>query len=249
MSGFRIGAPALPAKDVAYIRALVRLFAYTEKLQWSFVDDAPYNALIASSDEPSHPGGSLTLVMLDKIHAPHTIAYPIRADQLREWLKRMAEALLTQAAPAARAPAPAPLPAAAPPAASAATLADSRVDPAARYKLRRWPSPALLRNDPLRIQMATFMTRQHVSTLDLSRLAGNSGTVQAQASATAFVDELMQAGLLLAGPAMAAAAAPAAASRQSGAVGAAETNEAPRGIAGITSGLLGTIRRRMGLQG
>lgn len=219
MSGFRIGAPALPAKDIAYIRALVRLFSYSDKLGWSFVDAAPYNAVVAEAPAAAQRGGATEALLLTLPgHAQHTekIAYPIRADQLRDWLKRMGEALLPGGAPSGPA-------------------ADSN---ALRYKLRRWPSVLQLDGDPLRIRMATQLSRKALSAADLASLTGAAMSVCAE-----FIDVLQTAGLLT--EAVAPAAAPAAAVQQ--ATAPAVAAPAPATSVGFTASLLNNIRRRIGL--
>lgn len=211
MSGFRIGAPALPAKDIAYIRALVRLFSYSDKLGWSFVDAAPYNAVVA---EAAQRGGATEALLLTLPgHAQHTekIAYPIRADQLRDWLKRMGDALLPGGAPGS-------------PAADSSTV---------RYKLRRWPSVLQLDGDPLRIRMATQMSRKALSAADLASLTGADLSVCA-----GFIEVLQTAGLL-------AEAAPPAAVQEAAAP--APAAPAPATSVGFTASLLNNIRRRIGL--
>jgi hypothetical protein len=217
--GFRIGASGLPAKDIAYIRALVRLFAYTEKLKWSFVDSAPYSALVAVA--PSAPGSSPSslLIKLDKVHPPHTIAYPIRADQFRDVLKRVGAAVLAQRAAARAAP------------------VNNPADPLRRYKLRRWPSPLQLKGDPLRIRMATLLSRRYISAAELATVAA-----AAPDQVRGFIDDLELAGLL---------AVPATASAPMAQTAAeAPPSAAPaRGISGLTNSLLDNIRRRIGLQG
>lgn len=174
MPGFRIGAPALPAKDIAYIRALVRLFSYSDKLRWSFVDDAPYTAVVAEAPESATRGGATEALVLTMLgHAQHTekIAYPIRADQLRDWLKRMGDALLPAGSPSSPA-------------------ADATAN-AVRYKLRRWPSVLQLDGDALRIRMATHLSRKALSAADLAGLTGAELAVCAD-----FLGVLHTAGLL-----------------------------------------------------
>ncbi|MES2742541.1 MAG: hypothetical protein V4754_16580 [Pseudomonadota bacterium] len=94
MSGLRIGAFHLPSKDVAYLRALVRLFSYTAKLEWSFVEAAPYAVLVARVDDWARHGpdadfqGLVLRLGLDQDESDvHIIDYPIAPDQLGDWLK------------------------------------------------------------------------------------------------------------------------------------------------------------------
>ena len=240
MPGFRLGAPALPAKDVAYIRALVRLFAYTEKIAWSYVDNAPYTALVAPSDAAfgSAPA-SLVLTLLDSVQEPVTIAYPIRADQLRDWLKHIGKSLLDGASGAGpEAPDLATLMGQAHAVQAARAIQSGPSDQQGqlqshtRYKLRRWPSLGVLGGVQLHIQMATFMSRRHVNVAELAGLSSASPD-----QARAFMDTLHQAGLLMAAPApQAVAPGPAV-----------EVPRAGFGIAGITSSLLDNIRRRIGM--
>lgn len=239
MPGFRLGAPALPAKDVAYIRALVRLFAYTEKITWSYVDKAPYTALVAPSDAASGSApASLVLTLLDSVQEPHTIAYPIRADQLRDWLKHIGRSLSEGASGGA--PAVPDLTTRMDRAQAVQAARAIQSDPSAqagqlqahtRYKLRRWPSLGVLGGVQLHIQMATFMSRRHVNVAELAGLSAASPD-----QALAFMHTLHEAGLLMAAPVAQVA------------TGAAV--EVPRtgfGIAGITSSLLDNIRRRIGM--
>lgn len=214
MPGFRIGAPALPAKDIAYIRALVRLFSYSDKLGWSFVDAAPYTAVVAEAPSAANRSGAIDALLLTMPgHAQLTekIAYPIRADQLRDWLKRVGDALLPAGAPA--------------------NPASASEGYAVRYKLRRWPSVLQLDGDPLRIRMATQMSRKALSAADLAGLTGADIGVCA-----GFIGVLHTAGLL------AEVAAPET-------LAPASTAPAPASPAGFTSSLLNNIRRRIGLSG
>ncbi|UOD27231.1 hypothetical protein INH39_16975 [Massilia violaceinigra] len=214
MPGFRIGAPALPAKDIAYIRALVRLFSYSDKLGWSFVDAAPYTAVVAEAPPAANRSGAIDALLLTMPgHAQLTqkIAYPIRADQLRDWLKRVGDALLPGGAPA--------------------NAASASAGYTVRYKLRRWPSVLQLDGDPLRIRMATQMSRKALSAADLAGLTGADIGVCA-----GFIGVLHKAGLLAE---VTAPQPPAPAS----------TAPAPASSAGFTSSLLNNIRRRIGLAG
>jgi hypothetical protein len=182
---------------------------------------------------------SLVLTLPDSVQAPHTIAYPIRADQLRDWLKHIGKSLLdgasgavpaapdlatlmdqAQAVQAARAVQSGPFP------------QSGQLQAHTRYKLRRWPSLGVLGGVQLNIQMATFMSRRHVNVAELAGLSAASPD-----QARAFMHTLHEAGLLMAAPAPEAVApGPAVAVPRAG-----------FGIAGITSSLLDNIRRRIGM--
>lgn len=201
MSELRLGAISLDPKDVAYVRALVRLFAHTEKLDWVYADAAPYHAVVAdaharASDPAFFAGFNGVVLSLGDVpgaSAADTVAYPIRANQFRDWLKLRQDSLLD-----ASAPAPAPLAdngavkvvaasTAAPVAALAYTSQLGR-----RYKLRRWPGAELLRGDPGAMRMATFMSRNALSVAQLAALTG-----QPEEACTRFVAMLADAGLLV----------------------------------------------------
>lgn len=189
---FRLGAIDLPAKDVAYVRALVRLFAHTEKLNWSFADAPPYNAVVANKRaHAANPGffgkfGGIVLTLCETASAPaaDTVAYPIRANQFRDWLKLRQASLLDMVSQAGTSTPP---------------LADGR-----RFKLRRWPQAALLRGDPAALRMATLMSRNALSIAQLAVLA-----LLPEEACRAFVGVLHDAGLLVESVAASVDAAPA----------------------------------------
>ena len=194
MADLRLGAAGLDAKDVAYVRALVRLFAHTEKLSWSFVDAAPYHAVVADAGaraaDPdffaTFAGVVLSLGPTPGASAADTIAYPIRANQFRDWLKLREDSLLDAGY---RAAVPAPV---VPAAADAPTALGYTSQEGRRYKLRRWPGPDLLRGDPGAMRMATFMSRNALSVAQLAALTG-----QPEEACGRFVGVLQKAGLLV----------------------------------------------------
>lgn len=137
----KMGAAELPAKDVAYIRALVRLISFGQNVQWQFVEQAPYDVLVVDAEvTPEHvaliSGKSCLLLRvrrerrsaLSRIGSNDSIDYPIRALQLKAWLRANQVALLSS--PTTRG-----------------------------YRLRRWPSTALLQGDALKIHMATLLSK------------------------------------------------------------------------------------------
>ena len=196
MADLRLGAIRLDAKDVAYVRALVRLFAHTEKLDWIYADAAPFDAVVADAGaraaDPDffagYTGVVLSLGPTPGASAADTVAYPIRANEFRDWLKLRQDSLREVAH------AGVPLPAVAandtvagPVSALAYTSQLGR-----RYKLRRWPGPDLLRGDPGAMRMATFMSRNALSVAQLAALTG-----QAEDACIRFVAVLQGAGLLV----------------------------------------------------
>lgn len=232
MTELRLGTINLDPKDLAYVRSLVRLFAHTEKLNWSFADAAPYHAVVADPGaRAAHPGFFasfqglvLTLGSLPGAGAVDSVAYPIRANQFRDWLKMRQDSLrdfLTRdEAPVRIADAAAP---------GAASQS------AGRYKLRRWPSADLLRGDPSATRMATFMSRNALSTAQLATLSG-----QPEEACTRFVGVLRAAGLLVE-VVTAESAVPASPSLPVAA------HDATATAAPVRRGLMASLRRHLGL--
>jgi hypothetical protein len=240
VSDLRLGVVHLEPKDVAYVRALVRLFAHTEKLSWSFADAAPYHAVVADARagaaDPgffaAFKGVVLSLGHTPGISAADTIAYPIRADQFRDWLKLRQDSLLDvlyRAEDPARATAPAAAPV------KGGALASAALEAGRRFKLRRWPSAELLRGDPAAMRMATFMSRNALSIAQLAALTG-----QPEDACSRFVTVLQGAKLLVelvaAGEQGASTAAPALAM----------VGNAPA-VAPARRGLMASLRRHLGL--
>jgi len=221
VSGLRIGVLHLPAKDSAYIRALVRLFSYSDKLDWHFVAQAPYDVLVTDAAARTAHGAALgrcggtllTLVPTRTALSTNELDYPIRADQLRDWLKKQQPAAPVSAAGAPDGVAP------------------------ARFKLRRWPSVQQLRGDALRIRMATLMSKHPLSVDELAHLIDLPLSVCVE-----FIDGLHSANLLVASAAS-APRAPAAANQP----GAAAAGSTAMPAAPPKTGLLASIRRRFGL--
>lgn len=189
MTGYRIGSLNLPAKECAYLRALVRLFSYAEPGRWSYVDEAPFDALVMHPDlagthvaDLQGYGGSV-LKLVRQRRGGDELDYPIRADQLREWLRSWV------------APASAPAP--------AARLAQhAAIAAPARFQLRRWPSAPLLRGNGGRIRMATLISKHAFSVAELAGKSGLKVSVCAE-----FIEVLRDAGLLLTVTGSSAAAA------------------------------------------
>lgn len=226
MSDLRIGVFDLEPKDAAYIRALVRLFAHTEKLGWSFAEHPPYHAVVTDhAARSAHPafferfkGLVVTMVSPPGVPEMNTVAYPIRANQFRDWLKlRQTELMHTLYSTEE---------ATQPPAAN--DLGERR------FKLRRWPASALLLGEPMRLRIATLMSRNAMNVQQLAQLTG-----QPEGACRQFLGLLQSAGLLV--EVKTIASAPAVAGKgQAGAAEAAAEAE-------VKLGLMASIRRRFGI--
>ncbi len=232
MSDLRLGAINLEPKDVAFVRALVRLFAHTEKLSWSFADTAPYHAVVtdfgARTANPgffaAFEGVVLTLVAGPGAATADSVAYPIRANQFRDWLKLRQDTLLDVLY---RAETP------------AAILPTAPTAPAAlgrRFKLRRWPSASVLRGDPLALRIATLMSRNALSTAQLAALTGKP-----EDACRRFVGVLQEAALLIE---LIDVAEPGVST------GLATPADVPApAVAPVRRGLMASLRRHLGIEG
>lgn len=259
MSPLKLGAIGLAPKDVAYLRALVRLFSHTDGAGWAFAEQEPFDAVVIDRSQNANPvwfasfdGPVLSLV--DPPGAPDndTVAYPVHAEQFRAWLKLRREKLLAAAAieaasaPAGVAPASMPAPASVPDNMAAAS-APNAVE--RRYQLRRWPSPAVLQGNELHLKIATLIARNALSMARVAVLSGRS-----EAACMPFIAALREAGLLTetvvpvpvfppvheASPAAEKTAGMAAAAAAAATV--ATVQPAP-----VRSGLLASLRRHLGL--
>lgn len=253
MSALRLGGVNLAPKDTAYIRALVRLFAHTEKLPWVFVDQPPYQAMVADrtgrASDPvifqSFDGPVLALVDPPGAPAADKVAYPVHAEQFREWLTLRQAGLLGAPAPGAAAPgAPQAQPAPAIVVAPQALPTSQAFEPS--FKLRRWPSPALLQGDPVRTRIATLMAR---NALGMARLVALTGQPEACAQ---FVAQLHEAGLLVEGapvevPAPVGADGGAAAQAMLPSASSAPESAPAPSAAPVRLGLIASLRRHLRL--
>lgn len=224
-SDLRLGAVGLASKDVAYIRALVRLFTHTEKLGWTFADHPPYDAVVAERGGreadlaafDGFQGPVLTLVDPPGMPEADTVAYPIHANQFRDWLALRQETLSRARA------------------AASATHGGVPEFGERRFKLRRWPAASLLQGDPLHTRIATFMSRSAVSLPQLAALTGRPPE-----ACLGFLTALHAAGMLV----EAAATAPASTARNDSADAVAPV---PTPAAQARPGLMASLRRHLGL--
>ena len=170
MSGYRLGAYQLPAAEVILLRTLLRLFAHDRNFRWRFVDEAPYDALIVdgtASDLPAKQAGQqaravLSLIRTVDAEGPNRLPRPLRADRLQQWLLRVQDDLLESRAmtqigedqPVVKVSAP--------------------TESETAFKLRRWPPVSLLHRDPVRIRMATLMSRRFLKISELASITGLS---------------------------------------------------------------------------
>lgn len=232
MVQLRLGAIGLAPKDVAYLRALVRLYANTDKLAWTYAEQAPYEAVVVDrAGREANPAwldafDGLVLTLVEPPAAPDqdTVAYPVNAEQFRTWLKLRQHGRQAVTEPVA-----------ATVAADEATVEPARMsepEPAARpgqrrFKLRRWPAPAILAGNELHLKIATLMVRNAIGTELLAVLTGRP-----EEDCRRFVDILHRQGLLVEHAALATLVEPAVSAPQA---------------APARAGLLASLRRHLGM--
>lgn len=145
MPNLRLGTYKLPAAEVVLVQTLFRLYAHAEGFHWSYAAEPPFDALLAdgTTEEGQSPEvdrlarAVLRLTRIGSENSPGTMARPIRADHLQDWLlatERQLRAAQPAAAPAPAAAVPAAAPAAnRPPPSASAAAAPSLM----RFKLLR----------------------------------------------------------------------------------------------------------------
>jgi len=154
----RLGVRNLPPAEAGLIRALLKLMAHGERadLGWSFAEAGPFDGLVVdgSTGVDAAQARSLARAVValsdgrpSGLPATDVLLRPLRAEQLELWLRRT-RAMLAQGTVAA------PLP--------------PHVQPQARYKLKRWPPDAVLRSDPLRVRMASMLSRRAMTGAELA---------------------------------------------------------------------------------
>lgn len=216
MTAFTLGVHNLPAAEVVLIKTLVRLFPATASSKWRFAETGPYDAVLTDTTQlggevpASLARAVLKITRADAATDANCITRPIRAEQLQNWLALQGDLLQLLPRPAAR---------------SSRVGAQSS---GTRYRLRRWPSAALLKNDPHRIRLATLLSRRALGTRELSHISRLPKDLCVD-----FVDTLHQTGLIE------VERTPAATPRQAPAAAAVSRP--------LASGLIDGIRRRLGL--
>lgn len=186
MPGYRVGAVHLPPAEVMLIRTLMRLFSHDQSFRWEFAEKAPFDALIIDGSAPAtlvesasqHARAVLTLTRTSEQENPNQLARPLRADRLQAWLQRVQDEVMETRMMTAFAESESPEP-------------DPTADDHQSYKLKRWPPLTLLHKDPVRIRMATMLSRRH---LKISELA--SMTSLDRQEIYPFVHKLQMVGLL-----------------------------------------------------
>lgn len=236
MQAFTLGVHNLPAAETALIKTLMRLYALNTSFRWRFAEVGPFDVvLVDATCVAGHPPASLARTVLkitraDAVKDADSLARPIRAEQLQAWLARQephVQGLKALQQPAA-------LPASEP--------KRTKVNTGGlRFKLQRWPSAALLKNDPQRIRLATLLSRRALGTSELSHISRLPPE-----QCLAFVDHLRQAGLIEV-QTMAPPPRPTMPITTATPIATRRAAPAPAPAVSLAHGLISGIRRRLGL--
>jgi len=166
MSILRLGVYKLPAPEVAVIQTIVQLYATDMAFPWALAGEPPYDALLVdestTADERSEladiVGVVLTLTRRNAGGQPGTMERPIRADKLQQWLRNVEDTLRAEGAGRSAME-------------EQAALLEVESSDSVRFKLRRWPSVLLLRNDPDKTRMAGLLARRPLNAIELAGLS------------------------------------------------------------------------------
>jgi hypothetical protein len=174
MPQLRLGVYQLPQAEAGLVRALVTLLsADSAMLKWAYAESAPYDAIVVDSECAEQPAVRTMAPAILKVapagsrDADDTITRPIRAERLSRWLQHVERTHARSAASAAASP------------------------QAERFRLRKWPPQEVVRNDGVRVRMATMLSRRALSVHELADLSR-----QPADRCMAFVQTLRSLGLL-----------------------------------------------------
>lgn len=166
MSVLRFGIAHLSPPELGLVKAFFRLYSQDPAFRWTIVEGPPYDALLIDDsvdvqEEPpleiERPEVVLRLT-LAKSDLPNTLGRPLRSDYLEAWLKKAENDL--QALQTAKS------------SQQSVELRDKPlIDSTAHFRLRRWPSAALLAADPVRVRIATLLLRRPLSLGELMALS------------------------------------------------------------------------------
>jgi hypothetical protein len=221
----RIGVHRLPAPDIMMVRAFIQMSTtFTENFPWVFAEEPPFDLLLVDADSRHRPPegtGEMLLITDHGAHSPDMMQRPLRFRVLEDWLMQKAPEMHAERRHRPEPPAAAGLPGG----------ADFYI-----RKLERWPPSGFLQHDRLRLRVATILTANGMHLSDLVRLC-RQPEAEILDCARAFRD----AGLLKFEPAARRTDA------QSPASGRPVPDAEPARKSKPGSGLIASIRRRLGL--
>lgn len=256
MDSLKLGLIGLPEAEARLVATLFRLHGVEPSFIWSLANGAPYDAVLAdasvSAAQLRAAGKGVPVRRLMAVGVAATgsdeMNRPIRSDHLVDWLNGIEVQILHgggdafastnfQAGHASslqssgRATSAIPATPAIPVSAPTANLTTGR------FKLKRWPPPAVLAADVVRIRAATLLSRRSMSLAELCTLSK-----MAPDRSEAFVRELLERGLL---DLVAAVVNPLGVQALSPPL--ADIPRATPARTGFGRGLIGSIRRRFGM--
>ena len=223
MSTLRLGLYKLPAAEVVLIQTLLRLYGgQGSRARWTLADAPPWDAMLvdgttAESGSNAWRAGTAAVLRITRI------GEAVKPDTIERPIRpdKLLRWLDQRQSPAAEA---APVQEA-----TAAPEAYSDV----RYRLRRWPPSSVLRNDARRVRLATLLSKRAFNAAELAAVSQQSPT-----DCHAFLRLLRGTGLV----AEEVAALPV---QQTLKAAAPVPARKPAGR--FASGLIGGLRRRLGL--
>ena len=168
----------LPPAEVVLIRIMVRLLSHDAALNWIFAEEAPYDAVIVDDATVSSnfaalsglAGAVLRIIPSSDDAGPNTLQRPIGAERVQEWWRQIGTQLSVE---------------------RPASDAQPGEQQASKFKLRRWPPSAMVRNDPSLIRMAVLLSKRALRPAELARLSQ-----QPADACQGFIQSLLGAGLL-----------------------------------------------------
>ncbi|RYF71596.1 MAG: hypothetical protein EOO22_12280 [Comamonadaceae bacterium] len=213
------------------IKTLLRLYGERgEAARWALAEAPPWDALLVDAAAAESSGsiewaGSTSAVLRitqrGNAEMPDTLERPIRHDKLMQWLD-------------GRRPGPRALHASSPsPAAETPSVT--------RYRLLRWPPSAVLRNDAHRVRLATLLSKRAFNAFELAQVSSQSvdacHAFLRLLRGTGFVETQAEPSFAFAGHLPSPSASPTA------------SPPAPprKPTQGFAAGLIGGLRRRLGL--
>ena len=237
-----LGLVGLSDPECALVATLFRLHRVEPSFIWTLAGSGMVDALLVddsvAEQDFAHRMGPRAQVMRLSPHGVDRegqMSRPIRSDRLVGWLNSV-ELERLQQAPVKPAQAVALTPAVP---AAVVTRREAPAAPAAvgyegpAWRLRRWPAPALLGKDAIRIRLATMLSRRAMSLPELAALARVP-----LAHCQQFVTELQRQGLIDVLPSSPTTLAPRPEARAAAAVTSTRR--------GVGASLIHSIRRRFG---
>lgn len=232
-----LGLVGLSDPECALVATLFRLHRVEPSFIWTLAGSGMVDALLVddsvAEQDFAHRMGPRAQVMRLSPHGVDRegqMSRPIRSDRLVGWLNSV-ELERLQQAPVKPAQAVALTPAVPAAVVTPAPAAVGYEGPA--WRLRRWPAPALLGKDAIRIRLATMLSRRAMSLPELAALARVP-----LAHCQQFVTELQRQGLIDVLPSSPTTLAPRPEARAAAAVTSTRR--------GVGASLIHSIRRRFG---